>query len=447
MTIDIKNFYLGTPMDFFQYMRVPQRLVPDEIKTRYNLTIEPDGYIYFEIRKGMYGLKEAGIIAYKHLVKNLLPYGYAPLKHTPGIWRHKHRRTTFTLCVDDFGIKYFSRDDAEHLIDALHANYECTIDWDGNTYCGMNLDWNYQRGYVDVSMKTYVHRALEKYKHIPPLRPQHAPHAWLEPTYGRRGPQLPTTATNESALNNEETKKIQSISGTLNYYSEIDPCIKPALNEIAREQAKPTFATKRRTEHLLDYLSTHPEATLRYCASDMILVVETDAAYLVQPEAKSRASGWFVLTNHPTTTIKNNAPIHVMCTTIKNVVASAAEAEIASIFLGCQRACPIQTLLEELGHPQPIDGTPIYTDNRTANGILSSLCRQKLSKAFDMRYYWMKDRIKQKQFNLTWRPGTDNMADYFSKHHPPWYHKKMRYKYLQKPQDAHEDVTMGIHTR
>ena len=177
----------------------------------------------------------------------------------------------------------------------------------------------------------------------------------------------------------------------------------------------------------------------------MILVIETDAANLVQPEAKSRASGWFILTNKPATTIENNAPIHVICTTIKNV-ASAAEAEVSSIFLGCQRACNIQTLLEELGHPKPIDGTAIYTDNRTAKGNLTSLFRQKLSKAFDMRYYWIKDRIKQKQFKLTWRPGTDNMADYFSKHHPPWYHKKMRYKYLLKPQNAHEDVKVGIHT-
>ena len=126
---------------------------------------------------------------------------------------------------------------------------------------------------------------------------------------------------------------------------------------------------------------------LRYYASDMILVIETDAAYLVQPEAKSRASGWFILTNKPATTIENNAPIHVMCTTIKNVVASAAEAEVASIFLSCQRACPIKTLLKELGHPQPPEGTPIFTDNRTAKGILTSLYRQKLSKAFDMSTY------------------------------------------------------------
>ena len=426
-------------MEFFQYIRVPQRFIPHEIKKAYNLVLEVDGYSYFEIRKGMYGLKEAGIIAYKHLVKNLLPYGYAPMKHTPGVWNHRSRKTTFTLCVDDFGVKYFTKGDAEHLIAAIQANYKCIVDWTGSTYCGMNLQWNYDQEYVDVAMHDYVNRALTKYNHTPPQRPQHAPHAWLEPKYGKQGPQLPTKQSTESTLNDKETKRIQSISGTLNYYSEIDPCIKPALNEISREQAKPTLTTKRRTEHLLDYLATNPDATLRYDASDMILVLETDAAYLVQPEAKSRAAGWFVLTNKPSASIKSNAPMHVMCSTIKNVVASAAEAEIASIYLGCQRACPMQVLLAELGHPQPPDGTPVFTDNQTAKGILTSLCRQKLSKAFDMRYYWIKDRIKKKQFKLTWRPGVDNMADYFSKHHPPWYHKKMRYKYLQKNRKAHED--------
>ena len=285
MTMDIKKIYLGTPMDFFQYVRVPQRFIPDEIKNEYNLVLEPDGYTYFEIRRGMYGLKEAGIIAYKHLVKNLLPYGYAPMKHTPGVWNHRSRKTTFTLCVDDFGVKYFTKGDAEHLIAAIQANYECIVDWIGSTYCGMNLQWNYDQEYVDVAMHDYVNRALTKYNHTPPQRPQHAPHAWLEPKYGKQGPQLPTKQSTESTLNDKETKRIQSISGTLNYYSEIDPCIKPALNEISREQAKPTLTTKRRTEHLLDYLATNPDATLRYDASDMILVLETDAAYLVQPEA------------------------------------------------------------------------------------------------------------------------------------------------------------------
>jgi len=153
----------------------------------------------------------------------------------------------------------------------------------------------------------------------------------------------------EPALNDKETKRIQSISGTFNHYSEIDPCIKPALNEIAHEHAKPTLRTKRRTDHLLDFLSTNPEASLRYNASDMILVIETDAAYLAQSEAKSRASGWFILTNKPSASIKVIAPLHVMCTTIKNVVASTAEADDLGLYLGCQRACPMRVLLTEHG--------------------------------------------------------------------------------------------------
>ena len=59
--------------------------------------------------------------------------------------------------------------------------------------------------------------------------------------------------------------------------------------------------------------------------------------------------------------------------------------------------------------------------------------RQKLSKAFDMPYWWMKDRIKQNMFDLIWAPGKFNLADYFTKHHLPWHHKKMRYKYVQRP--------------
>jgi hypothetical protein len=61
----------------------------------------------------------------------------------------------------------------------------------------------------------------------------------------------------------------------------------------------------------------------------------------------------------------------------------------------------------------------------------------KKSKAFDMRYHWLKDRIAQKEFNLYWSPGKTNSADYFSKHHPPAHHKLMRSQYLQRALAAH----------
>jgi len=438
--LDIKNFYLGTPMSYYQYLRVHRSLIPDEVMDEYNFTIESDGYVYFEVRRGMYGLKEAGIIAFQQLVAKLAPYGYSPMKYTPGLWKHNTRKTTFALCVDDFGVKYFCKDDALHLINAVKDNYEVTIDWEGKLYCGLNLDWHYTAStpYVDVSMNNYNRRNLEKFGHKPPAKPQHAPHSWTAPVYGRKTAQKPTISTPSPSLDSKGTKRVQSIAGTYTYYSEVDPCIKVALNEIASQQAKPTEATVKTVDWMLDYLSTHPDATLRFYASDMILIIETDAAYLVLPNARSRAAAWFIFGNDPkkVTNPMTNSPVHVMCNTIKNVVSSAAEAETGGVYLAAQRAVPMRLAAIELGHPQPENGSPLYTDNSTAAGILKSEMRQKLSKAFDMRFYWVKDRIKQKQFDLIWRKGVLNMADYFTKHHPPWHHKKMRYKYLHKPATA-----------
>ena len=69
--------------------------------------------------------------------------------------------------------------------------------------------------------------------------------------------------------------------------------------------------------------------------------------------------------------------------------------------------------LENLGHPQP--ATPIYCDNTTAVDIANDLLKQRRSKSIDMRYHWIRDRVKLGQFNVQWRKGTYNLADYFTK--------------------------------
>ena len=79
----------------------------------------------------MYGLKQAALLAFEQLKKNLAPRGYEPIPHTDGMWRHKTRATKLCLCVDDFGVKYFNDDDVNHLINALQENYKLTIDWTG----------------------------------------------------------------------------------------------------------------------------------------------------------------------------------------------------------------------------------------------------------------------------------------------------------------------------
>ena len=124
-----------------------------------------------------------------------------------------------------------------------------------------------------------------------------------------------------------------------------------------------------------------------------------------------------------------NGAVHVVATIIKNVMASAAEAELGALFINAKEGTILRTTLEEMGHPQ-LDPTPIQTDNSTAYKIANGTCKQQRSKAMDMRFYWIRDRITQKQFRVYWKPGTDNYADYFTKHHAPIHHTRVRPKYL-----------------
>jgi hypothetical protein len=78
---------------------------PEEIIQKYNLNaLAVDGWVYIEIRKGVYVLKQAGILAKQFLQTRLAPFGYYPAQHTPGLWLHKTRPISFTLIVDDFAV-------------------------------------------------------------------------------------------------------------------------------------------------------------------------------------------------------------------------------------------------------------------------------------------------------------------------------------------------------
>jgi hypothetical protein len=76
------------------------------------------------------------------------------------------------------------------------------------------------------------------------------------------------------------------------------------------------------------------------------------------------------------------------------------------------------------------------TDNTTATGYINGTIKQKRTKAMDVRFYWIKDRVKQGQFNVYWGPGFQNLADYFTKHHSPAHHKRMREIYIHADEQS-----------
>ena len=210
----------------------------------------------------------------------------------------------------------------------------------------------------------------------------------------------------------------------------------PAVGTIATNRTTLTFRElKEKIHQLLDYAATHPEPFLQYCASQMYLWAHSDASYLSESKARSRAGGYYFLSSKPTFPIKatypqprRNTPILVLSKIIDAVMSSAQEAKTGAGFINARELIPLRNALCEMGHPQ--GPTPIQFDNRVANDILNDDVNQKRSKAMDMRFYWLRDRIRQKQFHAFWRRGTDNYADYPTKHHHTKNHINVRPYYV-----------------
>jgi hypothetical protein len=210
----------------------------------------------------------------------------------------------------------------------------------------------------------------------------------------------------------------------------VDPTLLVPLSALASQLSTATTTAIKAVSHLLDYCSTHPESTIRYFASDMELKIYSDASYLSEPKAKSGIGGYFYLGKKTNSRMKplSNGPLLCHTTVLKHVVSSVAEAEFGALFVNAKEGTVTRTTLAEMGHNQ--DATELKTDNTTAYGIINNTAQQKRSKAMNMIFYWVKDRVEQYQFNVWWASGDTNMGDYFTKHHSPAHHKRMRPYYL-----------------
>ena len=160
----------------------------------------------------------------------------------------------------------------------------------------------------------------------------------------------------------------------------------------------------------------------------MLLKIHSDTGYNNSAKAQSRAGGHFVLGNSDNKPPLNNGVLLALAKIIKNVMASATEAELAAMFINCREAIPIRDTLKELGHPQP--PTPVIKDNVIAKSIIDWTLKQNRSKAMDKCYYWLQDRADQKHFHFLWRPSKENLGDYYTKHHSTKHHIQQRPHYV-----------------
>jgi hypothetical protein len=147
------------------------------------------------------------------------------------------------------------------------------------------------------------------------------------------------------------------------------------LLPISEQQTKGMEATARAVVHLLDYCVTHPDATIRYKASDMILWIHSDTSYLSASKARSRAGGHFFLGNKPSNQPEDrNGAIINTATIMGNTLSSAVEAECGTMSNNTKMVVALRNTLNEMGHEQP--PTPVQVDNSMAVGFANKTLKQ-----------------------------------------------------------------------
>ena len=163
---------------------------------------------------------------------------------------------------------------------------------------------------------------------------------------------------------------MQEVIGTFLYYARcVDSTMTTALGSLATQQSSPTTNTLAKIKQFLEYATTHPDAIVAYHASNMVLAAHSDASYLSDTNARSRAGGQFFMSDNAPSPA-NNGVIQTMAQIIKAVMSSAAKAEIGALYINCRKAVPARHMLEFLGHTQP--PTPMQTDNTTALGVINN---------------------------------------------------------------------------
>jgi hypothetical protein len=154
----------------------------------------------------------------------------------------------------------------------------------------ITLRWDYKATTVDLSMPGYIERALHKFHHQAPYRPEHAPHAWNAPVYGKN-PQLTAREDVSTPLDKKASSASNPSLALLcsTRAQSIQPPSPAAIGSISAEQSKATDNTNKKLARLLDYFATHPNPTIRYRKSGMVLYIHSDASYLSK---NSPAAEW-----------------------------------------------------------------------------------------------------------------------------------------------------------
>jgi hypothetical protein len=185
MAADITDYYLNTPLERPEYMRMSRKQVSDTIIAEYGYEqYFVNDMLYFQINKGMYGLPQAGLLAQNRLIAHIAEHGYTQSDTVLCLFRHATNGVTFVLVVDDFGIKFRNAADRDHLLTTLRMLYKITVDIEDPMYLGMTIKHDKAAQTITCSMLGYKDKVLARFRAWAGRRTAKSQGVYTAPQYG-----------------------------------------------------------------------------------------------------------------------------------------------------------------------------------------------------------------------------------------------------------------------
>ena len=379
----------------------------------------------FKVPGCMYGLKEAGLIAQKELLNVLSRNGYSEPDNMMIIRANDPKdKTAAVVNVDDFGIKYTDKADAEKLLQIIRdAGYILKVDWEGKKYCGLNINHDIIGRTLTIDVGDMVFDMLERFG-MTDCKGADSPIKYIAPIYGQA--KQYSEIDESTPLNKEEIKRLQQIIGCLLFLAyAVRYDIVTAVSIVSAMQGKPTKIVLEAAHHILRYLKKHPKRGVRFYPTNYKFIVYSDASQGADSKARGRTGGIGYFERADNKDLPNG--LIFVKSNIQDVVPdSIAEAEIIAVHDNAKAAIPVLQIAKVLGKPQV--KTPIWSDNECAVRLANTTGTTKRLKHLDRRFYWIQDQVAREIFEAGWKKNKENHSDYYTKRVPN--HEQNKYMNL-----------------
>ena len=369
-----------------------------KVDPTYEEYLDENGSITVKLIKALYGCIESALLWYEHLSNSLLEIGFKQNPQDLCVFNlgEGENQCTFCVYVDDAMITCKDEKIIDDVIEKLTERYEKITSKDGlvHNYIGMTFDFS-KEDEVSITMDGYIKEILNSYK--------------VTGTAATPALSYLFEVRESPLLDKERADTFHSRTAKLLYLAKrVRPEILPTVNFLSTRVKNPTEDDWNKLDRCLKYLNGEPSMGIRLsCASNdpLSVVSHVDASYGVHPDGKSHSGMCIAL---------GEGPIYVKSSKQKIVTKSSTEAELVALSDGCSQVIWSREFLLNQGYK--VDAATIYQDNMSTIALVDKgRSNSDSTRHINVRYYFIKDRIKSGEVVIKHKPTDLMIADGLTK--------------------------------